>query len=200
MLQTWALRMGGALLILVPHLALAHTTTRAADGFIHGLMHPFSGLDHTLAMIAVGLFAARPQGRVCWSMPTSFVLLAILGAAVAYGDIGLPYVEIGIAASVLVTGLLIAARPRFPAAAGIALVGFFGIFHGHAHGMEVPNEASLLTYMAGFSLATAFLHVAGITLAMAASKMAAANTKRIERLAGVGIVLSGMGMLVHAGM
>jgi urease accessory protein len=198
MLRTWALRMG-ALLILAPHLALAHTEARAADGFIHGLMHPFSGLDHTLAMIAVGLFAARLNGRAFWLMPTSFVLLVNLGAAFAYSDVGLPYVEIAIAASVLVTGLLIAARPHFPAAIGIALVGFFGIFHGHAHGMEVPDEASLLTYMAGFSLATALLHVAGIALAKAASKVTA-STKRLERIAGVGIALSGIGMLVNAGL
>jgi urease accessory protein len=200
MLRTWVLRTGVAVLILASPLALAHSTGPAADGFIHGLMHPFSGLDHVLAMAAIGLFAAYLGGRARWLLPTIFVLLVNLGATFAYGHIVVPYVEAAIAASVAVTGALIAARPHFPAATGIYLVGCFGILHGHAHGTEVPAQASLLAYMAGFSIATAVLHVAGIALALVSSHAAAATARRTERLAGIGIALTGVGMLVNAAM
>ncbi len=198
MLRTWVPRTGVAVLILASPVALAHSTGPAADGFIHGLLHPFSGVDHVLAMVAVGLFAAHLGGRARWLLPTIFVLLVNLGATFAYGHIVVPYVEAGIAASVAVTGALIAARPHFSTATCICLVGCFGIFHGHAHGTDVSAQVSLAPFMAGFSTATALLHVAGIALALAVSQVAAANARRTERLAGIGIAVTGVGMLVNA--
>ena len=126
--------------------AEAHTGHGHAIGFMHGFLHPLSGLDHMLAMVAVGLFAARLGGKAFWAVPLAFVAMMVVGGAMGMNGFGLPYVEFGIAASVIVLGAAVALDFSLPISAAMGLVGFFALFHGHAHGSEMPVAASGLTY------------------------------------------------------
>lgn len=139
--------------------AVAHPGHESAS-FFSGITHPPGGADHLLAMLAVGLYAARQAGRQRWALPASFVLAMLAGAGLGALGIMLPAVEAGIAASVLVLGLLIAFAARLPVAAALPLVAVFALFHGHAHQAEM-GEGTLAAYAAGFALATAALHAAG---------------------------------------
>ncbi len=139
--------------------AAAHPGHESAS-FFSGITHPPGGADHLLAMLAVGLYAARQAGRQRWALPASFVLAMLAGAGLGALGIMLPAVEAGIAASVLVLGLLIAFAARLPVAAALPLVAGFALFHGHAHHAEM-GEGTLAAYAAGFALATAALHAAG---------------------------------------
>lgn len=130
-------------------------------GFVVGFAHPFLGLDHLAAMVAVGLWAAQRGGDGAWRVPLAFVAMMVVGAALAFAGAGLPAVEAGIGASVLVLGLLLAAAVRLPALAAMALIGAFAVFHGYAHAAELPLTASPWLYAAGFLLATAILHATG---------------------------------------
>jgi urease accessory protein len=178
-----------ALAGLMPALAEAHPFHGAANGFAGGLGHPLSGLDHILAMVAVGLWAAQLGGRSRWMVPATFVSLMVVGGALGMAGVHIPAVESGIAASVLVLGVLIAAAVRLPMFAGMALAGIFAIFHGHAHGTEIPAAASGFTYAAGFVLATIALHACGIGLGMLAQKRMAMPALR---LAGAAIAVAGI--------
>jgi urease accessory protein len=182
-----------AALLLLPSLAQAHPGHDAA-GFSHGFAHPFSGLDHLLAMLAVGLWAAQMGGRARWAVPATFVGVMALGGVLGMTGLHLPMVESGIAASVLVLGLLIALAARLPLAAAMPLVGLFAIFHGFAHGAEMPVNASGVEFAAGFVLATAALHAAGIALGMGIQRATPAPLVRFSgaaiAVAGVAIALS----------
>lgn len=142
--------------------ASAHTGDHAVVGFASGFAHPFLGLDHLLAMLAIGLWAAQQGGRALWAVPAAFIVAMGLGGALVWTGGTLPQVETGIALSVLVLGLLIATRRQWAAPAGMALAAGFALFHGYAHGLEMPQAASPLLYAMGFALATAALHAAGI--------------------------------------
>src|SRR5689334_1037308 len=135
-----------ALLVLIPSIAYAHVGVGDTSGFVHGFSHPLGGIDHILAMVAVGAFAAHLGGRALWLVPLTFVSVMALAGLAGMAGVGLPYVEIGIAMSVVVLGLVIALRLSLPTVAAMALVGFFAIFHGHAHGAEMPDSASGLAY------------------------------------------------------
>jgi urease accessory protein len=146
--------------------AEAHVGIGATSSFSAGFAHPLSGLDHITVMIAVGLWAALKGGRAIWAWPLAFV-----GAMLAAGLLGMlhlavPFVEPGILASVVALGLLVALAVDLPVSAGVAIIGMFALLHGHAHGTEVPENASGIEYMAGFAVATALLHAAGITAAL----------------------------------
>lgn len=154
-----------SLLIFVPNLAQAHTGIGEAAGWAHGMLHPFTGLDHLCAMIAVGLWARQSGGRAVWLAPLTFVGVMALGGLLGMNAIPVPFIEAGILASMLVLGVLIAAAIRLPLIAGLALVGFFALFHGYAHGAEMPHSASGFTYMLGFMLSAAALHLTGIGMA-----------------------------------
>lgn len=154
------------LLALLPQAIWAHPGHESAIGFTHGFTHPLSGLDHLLAMIAVGLWAAQLGGRAVWMVPFSFVGAMILGGFAGIAGFNLPYLEQGIALSVLLLGLFVALAFRLPLAVPAALVALFAVFHGVAHGHEMPAAASGLLYSAGFVLATALLHLAGIGLGL----------------------------------
>lgn len=171
--------------------AHAHTGVGEVSGFAAGLGHPFGGVDHLLAMVAVGLWAAQIGGRATWRIPCAFVGVMLLGGLAAMLGLQVPFVEEGILASVLVLGALVAAAWQWPAAAGAALVGLFAFFHGHAHGSEMPPGAASLAYSAGFALATAWLHAAGIGLAALSHRLAGG---RLLRLAGGAIALAGLGL------
>lgn len=168
------------LALALPGAALAHTG-HPAGGFGDGFFHPPGGLDHLLATLAVGLWAAQAGGRALWAVPATFLVLMAAGGGLALAGVSLPAVELGIAASVLAFGLLVACAARLPLAVGMALTGAFALFHGFAHGAEMAAGASAARYGAGFLAATALLHGAG---------MLAGEMGRI-RLGGVLVRLGG---------
>jgi len=147
---------------LLPAALLAHTRGGEAAGLLAGLSHPVSGLDHVLAMVAVGLWGAQLGPPAVWLLPVAFPMVMALGGTLGLVGVHLPGVEIGIALSAIGLGaaVLFEAKPKLGVAA--ALVGFFAIFHGHAHGTELPPGANGLLYSIGFVVATGLLHLAGI--------------------------------------
>ncbi|HAO32717.1 MAG TPA: HupE/UreJ family protein [Candidatus Competibacter sp.] len=180
-------------LLATSGVAQAHTSGLPHLDFTAGLDHPIGGLDHVLAMVAVGLWAAQVGGRALWLAPLTFVLTMAAGGALGFLGIQLPLVELGIAGSVLILGVLIMLASRLPPAASMALVGAFAVFHGHAHGAEMAAEASALWYSLGFMLATALLHGAGIGIGLLARRGAAAQWLR---LSGGAIAVAGAALLV----
>ena len=191
-----ALKLGALTLVgaLLPTAALAHTGIGAAGGFAHGFWHPVGGFDHVLAMVAVGAFAVRLGGRAVWLVPAAFVAMMAVGGLAGMERIRLPFVETGVALSVVVLGLAVALQWKLPVAAASALVGLFAIFHGHAHGSEMPIDASGLAYAAGFMLATASLHVAGIGLGLAAGRIGARSRLALQASGGA-MALAGVALL-----
>jgi urease accessory protein len=153
--------------LLAANAAQAHLISAQGAGFAAGFAHPFSGLDHLLAMVAVGLWAAQLGGRARWLVPLAFMGAMAAGAGLALAGVRLPAVETGIASSVMILGLLVAISARLPAVTSAVLVGAFAVFHGHAHGTELPQAASEALYGAGFLLATAALHATGLGLGAA---------------------------------
>lgn len=187
--QTWT-----ALLffLLVPAVAHAHIIAGDNPGFASGLNHPLGGLDHLLAMIAVGVWAAQVGGRAIWATPSAFVIMMLAGGALGLSGAHVPFVEQGIILSVLSLGVLIAAAVRMPSLAGMFVAGMFAVFHGHAHGSEIPPGASWLEYAVGFAFATASLHLAGIGLVTLLQKKTGAQ---VVRFAGATITACGLFLL-----
>jgi urease accessory protein len=181
--------------LLIPSSAQAHNGVGDTNGFVHGFTHPISGVDHILAMVAVGLFAAHLGGRVLWLVPLSFVSMMTVGGAFGMAGVDLPFVEIGIGLSVVVLGLAVACGFHIPTAAAMALVGLFAIFHGHTHGAEMPESASGLAYGIGFVLATATLHGCGISLGLSVGRMSEAYGNRILQITGSAMALAGITIL-----
>lgn len=176
--------------------AFAHTGIGAqGNGFVAGLLHPLMGLDHMLAMLGVGIWAAQLGKRATWLVPAAFVAVMIAGAGLALAGAPLPMVEFGIAGSVLAIGALIAFGARMPVGLAMGLVGLFALFHGHAHGTELPGFANPAAYGAGFAIATALLHVAGVGIAVAVRKHAA---RLPFRVAGAAMAAVGGGLLLGA--
>lgn len=174
-------------MLLVPSLAHAHIGVGQTSGLTHGLLHPITGLDHIAAMVAVGLWAAQHGGRAIWIVPLSFVAVMSAGSLIGTVGISIPFVETGIVASVLVLGLLIVLAVRLPLAASTLLVGLFALFHGHAHGAEIPEAVSGLAYGIGFVLATGLLHCCGIWLGLLAQKSAVPHLIRYAGGAAVAL-------------
>jgi len=179
--------------LLLPSLAYAHTGVGEASGFVHGLAHPTSGLDHVCAMLAVGLWAAQMGGRSVWVVPLTFVSVMALGGALPALGISLPFVEQGIVLSVLLLGVLIAAAVRLPLWLSSGMVGLFALWHGHAHGAEMPELASGIGYALGFMLVTALLHTIGIAFGLGMQRLA---RERLVHTAGAGIALCGVYLAV----
>lgn len=167
------------------------------SGLTAGLMHPFSGLDHLLAMVAVGLWAAQSSrsdqggGRKVWLLPATFMVMLVAGSGIAMQWQSLPLVESGIAASVLALGLLIALSLQFPVALSVAVTALFGLLHGYAHGLELPDSAAPFAYALGFLAATATLHLSGIAVGVATRQRYAFLAKSL----GIAIAASGAWML-----
>lgn len=151
--------------LIAPSLVFAHTGIGPHNGWLHGFTHPLSGLDHVLAMIAVGLWAAQARGRIIWLIPLIFVVVMGLGGLLGIITLPTAFAEYGIMLSLLVLGALIACRKHLPVSASIVLVGLFALSHGYAHGSEMPQSISIFSYAAGFMLATMLLHLCGIGLA-----------------------------------
>jgi urease accessory protein len=184
-------------LTLVPTAALAHPGLGDLHGFAQGLAHPFSGLDHVLAMVTVGIFAWQLGGRARWLVPASFVLAMAAGGALAMLGVALPLVEIAIATSVVVLGAIVALGAKTPLAIAMALVGLFAVFHGHAHATEMPLDAAGGAYGAGFVAATALLQAAGLAVGVAIGRIGDAYGRAAYRLGGALVALVGVAILAH---
>ncbi len=181
-----------AFLALLPGMALAHVGHAPVNGFASGFLHPISGLDHVLAMVAVGLFAWTLGGRALWAVPLAFVAAMAPGGALGMAGLGLPLVELGITLSIVVIGALVAFRLQLPTVLAMAIVGLFAIFHGHAHGTEMAPGASGLGYGIGFVVATAALHGAGILAGLGLGRLAAGSGIPMARASGAAIALAGI--------
>jgi urease accessory protein len=172
--------------------AFAHLDPAEHGSFAAGISHPLFGLDHILAMVAVGLWAALLGGRSVWLVPTAFVGTMLAGFAVALAGLGLPFVEPVIAASVVVLGLLALVALQVPTAVGMVMVGFFAFFHGYAHGGEL-GEAGALPFCVGFALSTAFLHALGVGLGLGIGRLIGGSAGRWSaRVAGGLTALGGL--------
>ncbi|HEY7085804.1 MAG TPA: HupE/UreJ family protein [Hyphomicrobiaceae bacterium] len=147
------------------HSGLEHPLGLASGSFATGFVHPWTGLDHMLALLTVGLWAGLNGGRALWAWPATFVGAMLVGGALGIAGVFVPLTEPGILVSVVVLGLLVLTAARLPLALGAALIVLFALLHGHAHGAELPNGAAAGAYMAGFALATALLHAIGIAIA-----------------------------------
>ncbi len=172
--------------------AFAHLDPAEHGSLLAGISHPLFGIDHILAMIAVGLWAALLGGRALWLVPAAFVGAMAAGFAGALWGAPLPFVEPVVLASVVVTGLLAAMAFTVPAWVGMALVGFFAFFHGHAHGGEL-GAAGALSFGIGFAVSTALLHAVGIGLSVTpASLLGGAAGRAVTRVAGAGAAFGGL--------
>ena len=183
------------MLIVVALPVQAHTDSGAASGLFAGLRHPVSGLDHVLAMIAVGLWGAQLGSPAIWLLPVTFPMVMAFGGMLALMGISLPGTEYGIAASAILLGLAVATelKPKLELAA--LLVGFFAIFHGHAHGTELPAGESGLLYSMGFVIATGCLHALGVGMGLVNRWQIG---QRILRFAGGGVTVAGVFFLWRA--
>ncbi len=179
--------------LFVPVLLFLHPDMGQATGFWHGLSHPLTGLDHILAMVAVGIWAVQVGGKAVWAIPLSFVGMMVAGGILGITGVNIPFVEKGIIMSVLILGVLITASARLPLIVGMLIVGLFALFHGHTHGNEIPNAAMGITYSIGFALSTILLHLSGIGIAQLIQK-----TKKIQllRYTGATILIAGMYLLI----
>jgi urease accessory protein len=180
---------------LLPTVALAHTGVGDTVGFSHGFIHPLAGIDHVLAMMMVGVFAWQLGGRALWLVPITFVLVMAIGGVLGVTGIGVPFIEIGIALSVIVLGASVAFRVKAPMAIAMAVVGLFAIFHGHAHGSEMPENAAGMTYGLGFMIATALLHLGGIGLGFLIGRIGDKRGPVFVRAAGAAAAVAGLAIL-----
>ncbi len=180
------------LLIVFAGSASAHEAAGIAGGFVSGFMHPVLGWDHVVAMIAVGLWGAFLGSPAIWILPIVFPLVMALGGALGVLGVPIPAVETGIAASAVVLGLMVALAARPPIWVAAVIVGVFAIFHGHAHGTELPDAANPLAYSLGFVVATGLLHLSGIAFGLLvrwpAGKVAVRAGGGVIALAGVGFL------------
>ena len=154
------------LLLFWPLAAWAHVESGQAGGFASGLLHPVSGLDHVLAMVAVGLWGAQLGQPAMWLLPVAFPMMMAVGGMLGLIGIPVPGIEIGIAVSGIVLGALILGQMKMPTPVALGIVAFFAIFHGHAHGTELAAGQNAILYSLGFVIATGTLHAVGITLGL----------------------------------
>lgn len=175
--------------------ALAHTGAEHVNGVMTGIAHPIGGLDHILAMIAVGVLAVQQGGRARWALPLAFVGMMLLSGVAGMAGLSLPGMELGIAGSVVVLGLVIAFGRQLTLKIAAPLVGALAVFHGVAHGAEMPLAMSGLQYAIGFVAATLTLHGAGILLGLTSKKMLAELTPVVLRLVGAATAIMGLGLL-----
>lgn len=179
-------------LLLVASPAIAHVGHGSTTSFTAGVSHPLGGLDHVTTMVMVGLWAAVKGGRALWIWPATFISVMLIGGILGMAGVPVPFVELGIFVSVVVVGLLVALAVDLPVVIGAGLLGSFALLHGHAHGSEAPETLSGIEYMAGFVLATASLHLAGIGFALT---MAYFSLRPAIRIAGALCVPIGIGLL-----
>lgn len=174
-----------------PALAFAHAGHDGGHDLMHGFLHPLAGIDHVLAMVAVGVIAVQLGGRALWALPLSFVATMAIAGLFGMAGLVLPGVEAGIALSVIVLGAVISLRVGLPVIVAAAMVAVFAIFHGHAHGLEMSSADAGVAFGVGFVSATALLHLAGIGLGLLMGRFAASIGQRISQAGGGALVLAG---------
>lgn len=172
--------------------AEAHTGAGVVGGFWSGVLHPITGWDHVVAMVAVGLWGAFLGRPAIWLLPVVFPLVMAFGGALGVLGVPLPHVETGIALSALVLGLAVALAAKPPLWLAAVLVGIFAIFHGHAHGTELPGAADPFAYALGFVIATGCLHLLGIAFGTLTRWPAG---EKLVRGGGAAIAVAGLGFL-----
>jgi urease accessory protein len=169
--------------------ALAHEEPHDGVGFATGLLHPALGFDHFLAMLSVGILSAQIGGRAIWYVPATFVLVMILGGVLGMNDAPVPSVELGIAVSVLILGIALATERYIPTWIALACVGVFAIFHGHAHGTEMPVIANPWLYALGFVTGTTLIHLSGVFIGLGSGRLQRGDTL----LRGLGVAIAAAG-------
>jgi len=179
---------------LFPATASAHQETGTVWGFTSGFIHPLTGLDHIAAMVAVGLWGAFLGAPAMWVLPVVFPMVMAFGGALGVLGVPLPGVETGIALSSVILGIAVAFAVRPPLWVAALIVGSFAIFHGHAHGAEMPKAANATTYAVGFVIATGLLHLSGIAFGLLVRW---SWGKKLVRLGGAAIALVGLGFLFN---
>lgn len=181
-----------------PAVAFAHSET-ASNGFVSGLLHPVLGYDHLLAMLSVGIVSAQMGGRSIWTVPTVFVLMMIGGGVLGANHVEFPFVETGIALSVVVLGLgiVFARRGRFTPLLVMVFVAFFGSLHGHAHGVEMPGSASPVYYSFGFVISTSLIHLMGVLIGHTFTRHA--KLERALTWVGGAVASAGVFVLLQVG-
>jgi urease accessory protein len=184
-----------ALLFLLVARLEAHVQSGQAAGFLTGLKHPISGLDHVLAMIAVGLWGAQLGAPAIWLLPVTFPMVMAFGGFLGLVGVPLPATEVGIALSAILLGGAVARESRPPLVAAALLVAFFAIFHGYAHGTELPKGQNGLTYSIGFVIATGCLHGVGIAIGLIHRWP---TGKTALRAAGAMVAMAGVAFLWRA--
>lgn len=193
MKRSWMQRLlvGAAVLSLTTPV-FAHHETGAAAGSANGLWHPLSGLDHLLALIAVGIWSAQQQGRTTYAMPVLFLAGLALGGVMATANVFLPLVEIGLALTVVLLGLMVVDSRRLPVFASAGLFTLFAVYHGQAHGAELVAGASAVTYSLGFLIMSAVV----IAVSLLAARLSKTAVVPVYRFAGSAIALVGVMMLI----
>jgi urease accessory protein len=182
------------LILCVPPL-WAHQTGDVAGGLLSGFLHPITGLDHVVAMVAVGLWGAQLKRPAIWMLPIVFPMIMAFGGSMGVAGVPLPGIEIGIAISAIVLGIMVLFAVKPPLWVAIVIVAFFAIFHGHAHGTELPGSAQPLAYGVGFVTTTGLLHVSGIAIGTIYKWK---QGQWVVRALGAGIGLVGMYFLITA--
>lgn len=181
----------------VPATAYAHIGQHDQGGFAYGFMHPMGGLDHVAAMVAVGVLAAQLGGRALWAVPCAFVGMMVAGGLLGFAGFELPFVEQGIGLSVVVLGALVAFGVKMPTVIAMGVVGLFAIFHGHAHGTELPAGSEPVEFAAGFVLATALLHAGGVALGIGLARFADGSRLWATRAVGAATAVFGVTLFVQ---
>lgn len=177
-------------LILVPTLASAHAAEGTGSGFLSGILHPVLGLDHLVAMVAVGLWGAQLGRPLVFVLPVAFPIMMAVGGLMGLANLPMVAVELGIAVSALILGLAIAAAFRAPVWLAVVIVALFAIFHGYAHGQELPEAASPIAYGVGFMISTGLLHLAGIVIGLLHDRPAPGPMA----VRGLGVVIALLGV------
>ena len=181
--------------VLSAGMAQAHVGHGSTLGFDHGFMHPIGGVDHVLAMIAVGVFASVLGGRALWLVPLSFVSMMVAGGMLGNSGFHLPIVETIIALSVIILGAAVALQWKAPVSMAMTLVGLIAVFHGFAHGAEMPTDVSSIAYGLGFVIATAALHGAGLGLGLSVRRYLKLFSANVWRIGGSAMAVAGVGLL-----
>jgi urease accessory protein len=184
------LKIGLATLIAaLPTLALAHPGHEHTSSFMTGFMHPIGGLDHLLAMLAVGLWASSLGGRALFAVPIAFVIAMLIGGGIAVAGVQVPFIEQGILLSVILMGALLVGATRLPLVACATIAGLFALFHGAAHGLEMPLNANSVVYALGFASATALLHLIGVSFGVIINRF---QVSVVTRITGSLIAVTGL--------
>jgi len=169
--RAWLLGSLFALVAMMPEVAQAHVTEGPIGGFTAGIAHPFTGIDHLTAMLAVGIWGAQMGGRSVWTLPVTFPLVMTIGGILGMAGVPLSHIETGIALSMLVLGAAIVLAWRPPEWVALAVIAVFAICHGYAHGVELPDAADPAAYATGFVVATGAIHVIGIGIGLSLGKL-----------------------------